>query len=719
MDHEMSTHHKIRRLRSAHAYLMAGIVVVVAMHPALALAATAATPEIGFVSGESPVSPEPDPVDVYLASVDGSLIANLTSGYGSYWPWTWSPDGSAIAFYSRDGDTDKLYVRRLDQPEPFPVASGPDPQEGGPVWSPDGKHIAYVSSQDGNLEIYVADVSARTTRNVSNDPHSSTRPRWSPTGTHLAYSVRHETEENTLDIHIVPAFGGASVNVTNDPAWSPMGSWSPDGSRFLYVSNRTGNDDIYLADTDGRNPVRLTTSQANDRDPAWSPDGSKIAYSSGLTILSGDVWLVSIPSRLYVMNADGTHRRGLTDGSIDPPPDPSYEVAHSGPIWSRDGTKIVFAVTHDWPGPHNTFFTVYVLNPVTGGAPKELWSGGGGWSARWSPDGARLALGSSGNYGIDGRTVIATVDGTGTPRELTGGVGSGFAGWSTYGSHLAFVNSGGVGPGDTVYVARPDGTAPVDISASLAGPVNSGAGWRPQRLGPVGLVDPSTGRWHLHDGWRSVTSFYYGNPGDYPFMGDWNCDGTDTPGLYRQSDGLVYLRNSNNQGNANITFFFGNPGDIPIAGDFNNDGCDTVSIYRPSNQTFYIINQLGQNGEGLGAAEFSYVFGNPGDKPFVGDFNGDGVDTIGLHRETTGFVYIRQSHTQGFADAQFYFGNPGDKLVAGDWGSIDGVDTPAVFRPSNATFYFRHSNTQGVADSQLTWGRSTWIPVAGNFQSTP
>jgi hypothetical protein len=84
----------------------------------------------------------------------------------------------------------------------------------------------------------------------------------------------------------------------------------------------------------------------------------------------------------------------------------------------------------------------------------------------------------------------------------------------------------------------------------------------------------------------------------------------------------VYLRNSITQGIADIRFFFGNPGDVPIAGDFNGDGFDTVSIYRPSNQTFYIINELGRDGGGLGTADFSFVFGNPGDEPFVGDLNG-------------------------------------------------------------------------------------------------
>ena len=152
----------------------------------------------------------------------------------------------------------------------------------------------------------------------------------------------------------------------------------------------------------------------------------------------------------------------------------------------------------------------------------------------------------------------------------------------------------------------------------------------------VGLVDPATGVWSLRGAAGGVTTFYYGDPGDVPFVGDWDCDGIDTPGLYRQSDGFVYLRNSNTQGIADIRFFFGNPGDIPMAGDFDNDGCDTVGIYRPSNTTFYVINELGANNGGLGPADFSFIFGDPGDKPFVGDFNGDGIDTIGLHRESTG-----------------------------------------------------------------------------------
>jgi hypothetical protein len=233
----------------------------------------------------------------------------------------------------------------------------------------------------------------------------------------------------------------------------------------------------------------------------------------------------------------------------------------------------------------------------------------------------------------------------------------------------------------------------------------------------VGLVDPGTGKWHLRNESGAVTAFFYGNPGDVPFMGDWDGDGVATPGLFRQSDAFAYLRDSNTQGIADIRFFFGNPSDIPLAGDFDGDGEDTLSIYRPSEQRFYIINKLGENEGGLGEADFSFLFGNPGDKPVVGDWDGDGIDEVGLHRESTGFFYWRNTLTTGVADGEIFFGDPGDRFVAGDWGIVDGKDTPAVFRPSDVTFYFRHTLTQGVADSQFTWtgAGASWLPVAGAF----
>ncbi len=231
----------------------------------------------------------------------------------------------------------------------------------------------------------------------------------------------------------------------------------------------------------------------------------------------------------------------------------------------------------------------------------------------------------------------------------------------------------------------------------------------------VGMVDPATGLWYLRDTAGNVTEFYYGDPGDYPFTGDWDCDGVDTPGLYRQTDGFVYLRNSNTQGNADLKFFFGDPGDVPLSGDFDGDGCDTVSVYRPSNAPFYIINELGQEGLGLGAADFWFVYGDAGDTPVVGDWNGDGADEVGMYRDTAGTLFCKDDLSSGPADVDLFYGDPGDVFLAGDWGDVDRIDSPGVFRPAEANVYLRFTLTSGAADAWFPFGEADWMPVSGRF----
>jgi subtilisin family serine protease len=230
----------------------------------------------------------------------------------------------------------------------------------------------------------------------------------------------------------------------------------------------------------------------------------------------------------------------------------------------------------------------------------------------------------------------------------------------------------------------------------------------------VGVVDQDSGLWTLRRPDSSVFSFFFGDPGDVPFMGDWNCDGIETPGLYRQSDGFVYLRNTNTQGIADIRFFFGNPGDLPLAGDFDADGCDTVSIYRSSEARWYVINELGANNGGLGPADFSYLFGDQGDIPFVGDWNNDGIDTPGLRRFSNGFVYIRNTNSSGVADQSWFYGDNGDHVFTGDFNG-DGIDSIGLFRPANTTIYLRDSLSTGNANDQFQIGTPNSKPIAGKI----
>lgn len=217
----------------------------------------------------------------------------------------------------------------------------------------------------------------------------------------------------------------------------------------------------------------------------------------------------------------------------------------------------------------------------------------------------------------------------------------------------------------------------------------------------VGFVDDASRFFVFEDllGETDVAAFYFGDPGDVPLSGDWDCDGEQTPAQYRRSTGFAYLRNSNSQGVADSSFYLGDPGDVPIAGDFDGDGCDSIGVYRPSEARVFVKNSLGP-----GTAEFSYAFGNPGDVPFVGDFDGDGVDTVGLHRPSTGLVYFRNSHSAGPADWDFIFGDPNDRIIAGDWNG-DGRSTVAAYRPSTGRLYVTNRHGAGVADHDMVVGR--------------
>jgi hypothetical protein len=201
--------------------------------------------------------------------------------------------------------------------------------------------------------------------------------------------------------------------------------------------------------------------------------------------------------------------------------------------------------------------------------------------------------------------------------------------------------------------------------------------------------------------------FSFGNNGDIPLMGDWDCDGDETPAVFRPSTARLYLRNSNTSGIADKSFMFGNPGDRPIAGDFNKNGCDTVSVYRSDEARAYIKNHLKD-----GIADSNFLFGNPGDVPFAGDFDGDGIDTIGLRRGVFGAAFLARTNTSDLASG-IRFGNPGDQIIFGDWDG-NGVQTVAVYRPSTGWFYYRNSNTTGIAEGSLYVGRGfTVLAVSG------
>ena len=178
-----------------------------------------------------------------------------------------------------------------------------------------------------------------------------------------------------------------------------------------------------------------------------------------------------------------------------------------------------------------------------------------------------------------------------------------------------------------------------------------------------------------------------------------------TPASHAESTGTptFYLRNSNTSGVADIAFPFGNADDVPLVGDWNGDGRDTVGVHRGN--AFYL-----HNSNAPGAADVTFTFGDPGDIPVVGDWNGDGTDTIGVYRGNA--FYLRNSNTSGVADVVLTFGDPGDIPLVGDWNG-DGTDTIGVSR--GGTFYLRNTNTSGPAGVSFAYGDPGDVPIVGDW----
>jgi PKD repeat protein len=166
-----------------------------------------------------------------------------------------------------------------------------------------------------------------------------------------------------------------------------------------------------------------------------------------------------------------------------------------------------------------------------------------------------------------------------------------------------------------------------------------------------------------------------------------------TPGAARLDTPMFRLL-TNQPGNPVSRAAIAGARGLPIAGDWDGDGVDSIGRYDPITSTFRL-----RNANSSGPADMTFVFGTPGAGwlPVAGDWNGDGVDTIGLYDPRTGTFHLRNSNSAGAPDLTFSFleFGPGWRPVAGDWDG-DGVDTVGLYDPQTGAFYLRGSNTTGA-----------------------
>jgi Tol biopolymer transport system component/DNA-binding winged helix-turn-helix (wHTH) protein len=254
--------------------------------------------------------------DIYAIPAQGGTARRLTSDIRRIRGLTWSSDGrSLIVASNRATALTTLWRVFLDGQPPVELTT-PVVHASAPVVARDFKRLAFVSEVN-DVNIWKASLTGDTV-------------------------PKPVVESTFLD-------SGPDI--------------SPDGSRIAFRSDRTGSDEIWLADSEGRNPRQLTHFGGPLAGcPRWSPDGQWIAFDSRE---SGN-------ADIYTLRVDNGMLRRVTTA-------PSDEVV---PSWSRDGQFIYF--TSNRTGRQEIWKI-----PAGGGLEKQITTDGG-FGAVESADGRML-----------------------------------------------------------------------------------------------------------------------------------------------------------------------------------------------------------------------------------------------------------------------------------------------------------------------------------------
>lgn len=118
-----------------------------------------------------------------------------------------------------------------------------------------------------------------------------------------------------------------AINLTNNPANDMNPQVSPDNKYIVFYSNRDGDNEIYRMKLDDGSVKQLTKNAIQDYDPIYSPDGKTIAYKSNADDQKGDI---------FIMQSDGSKRINITPDRAD--------TEEWDPVFTPDGKSLFFVI---------------------------------------------------------------------------------------------------------------------------------------------------------------------------------------------------------------------------------------------------------------------------------------------------------------------------------------------------------------------------------------
>lgn len=328
---------------------------------------------------------------------------------------SWSPDGTALVVSGLPPESGGIFRVAVKTGLRTRLTRSPIYLDALPIFSPDGRWVAFTRSFSPRArELFVVSANGGSERQLTFDRRPTYGAAWTANSEEIIFSSDRSRGGETL--WRIPLGGGtprrlsATLSGAFYPAISKAGNrlvytesfldtniYSSEGSgfggrpvpgrfgkttalirssrrddspnisalhnRIAFVSRRTGNEEIWRCELDGRNPKQLTSFGGPETGtPRWSPDGNRIAFDS---IGTGT-------ADIYVMDADGKLPRRLTSGPF----------SHYMPSWSADGERIYFK--SDRSGSNQ------IWSVSAEGGPLTQITRGGGCEAFPSTDGKLL-----------------------------------------------------------------------------------------------------------------------------------------------------------------------------------------------------------------------------------------------------------------------------------------------------------------------------------------
>jgi TolB protein len=244
---------------------------------------------------------ERDISNIYRSDYDGANQMRITYTSSIDITPVWAPDGSQIAYTSWRSGYPDIIVQSMTTGTPAqkPARGSAEVQNYLPAWSPDGTKIAFTSSRDGNQEIYYMNRDGSGLRRVTNNPSIDVTPTWSPTGQQIAF-VSDRT--GRPQIYVVNIDGTGLIKITNEtacdrPTWS-----SAPFNEIAYTSQSGGGHDIRVYEFATGQSRTITDGTGSNESPAFSPNGRHIAFASDRTGRE----------QIYVIDRDGKNLRQIT-----------------------------------------------------------------------------------------------------------------------------------------------------------------------------------------------------------------------------------------------------------------------------------------------------------------------------------------------------------------------------------------------------------------------